>query len=335
MHFPHCIVCLGSLLLFLLPKASLMAQQIPQYALYALNPYAYNPAFAGNEGTLVATGVYRRQWSGLDGSPETQHINAHMPVPFLSSGVGIKIENDIIGAHRVTQAGFAYNYQIGIGQNGQLALGAGMGYLQYSLDGTRLRTPEGLYPTTGTGFSHNDPRLPEGIVKAGTFVAEAGVRMTFKKWEAGIATQPVFAPLLSTGSTDSRNAFQIKAVRHYILHLGGRFAFGEQITVRPVVLVKSDLAGTQTEAHILFKWREQFLIGGGYRGFLRNAQESAALIAGIRLNEKTQLAYGFDMPLGPLSGTQRGSHELLIKYSLQHPVGTGKLPPVIYNPRFF
>jgi hypothetical protein len=31
----------------------------------------------------------------------------------------------------------------------------------------------------------------------------------------------------------------------------------------------------------------------------------------------------------------RGSHELMLRYSLNKPVGRGTLPPVIYNPRFW
>jgi type IX secretion system PorP/SprF family membrane protein len=325
----------AAFLLVLVLQHTATGQQIPQYTLFSLNPYAYNSAFAGSEGTLVATGVYRKQWSGLEGAPEMQHINAHLPFPAISSGAGLRLENNIIGAHRVTQAVVACNYQMGFGDEGQIAIGVGVGYLQYSLDGNRLRAPEGVYPTTGTAFSHNDPRLPEGVAKAGTFIAETGVRLSWGGWEAGIAAQPVFAPLLSTVSADTKNAFQVRSVRHYNLYLSRRFALGEQITLRPAALVKTDGVTTQMEIQMIARWRDQFFVGGGYRGFTDRARESAPLLVGVRLNEKLQMAYGFDMQLGPLSGVQRGSHELLLRYALPQSLGAGKLPPVIYNPRFF
>lgn len=53
-------------LLFVLAVVRLHAQQTPQYSLYAWNPYQFNPAYAGTESTLVVTGVYRQQWSGLE-----------------------------------------------------------------------------------------------------------------------------------------------------------------------------------------------------------------------------------------------------------------------------
>ena len=128
-------------LLFLGGLFPAMAQQAPQYSLFALNPYAYNPAYAGLENTLVATGVYRRQWSGLEGAPETQHLNAHLPLYVINSGIGLKIENDVIGAHRTTQGSVSYNYQLELGRNTLLSAGIGIGFLQYSLDGAKLRQP--------------------------------------------------------------------------------------------------------------------------------------------------------------------------------------------------
>jgi type IX secretion system PorP/SprF family membrane protein len=313
---------------------SMVAQQAPQYSLFALNPYAYNPAFAGTEGTLVATGVYRRQWSGLEGAPETQHLNVHLPVYIIHSGVGLKVENDQIGAHRTTQATASYNYQWDIGKQSQVSAGIGLGYLQYSLDGSRLRAPDGVYPVSG-GISHNDPNLPEGTVKAGTMIGEAGIRAQISNLEIGAGIQPVFAPLLSTPAQDLKNAFSIKAVPHYLVHAAYLFSIRENLTMRPAVLLKSDFIRTQAEISAIFKWNNNLMAGASFRGFSKSNQESVSIIGGARLNEKTMIAYSFDIPLGLLSGIQRGSHELLLRYTLDRTLGQGKLPPVIYNPRFF
>ena len=108
----------------------LAAQQVPQYSLYALNPYAHNPAYAGLENTLVATGVYRQQWSGLSGAPATQHVNAHLPIYAISSGVGLRIENDLIGAHNTTMATMSYSYQMDVSRSTLLSFGLSAGWLE-------------------------------------------------------------------------------------------------------------------------------------------------------------------------------------------------------------
>ncbi|MEY3249463.1 MAG: hypothetical protein RL742_1506, partial [Bacteroidota bacterium] len=80
----------------------LQAQQLPQYSLYMLNPYALNPAVAGTENTLILNGVYRQQWSDLRGAPVGQTLNAHLPVYRINSGLGLRLDNDAVGAHRAT-----------------------------------------------------------------------------------------------------------------------------------------------------------------------------------------------------------------------------------------
>ena len=97
------------------------AQQAPQYSLYMLNPYGANPAAAGLEKTLVATGGFRSQWVGLAGSPMSQYVNVSLPLSIVSSGVGIAIENDIIGAHRGLSAKASYNFIHKMGES-QLSL---------------------------------------------------------------------------------------------------------------------------------------------------------------------------------------------------------------------
>ncbi|MFN0034419.1 MAG: type IX secretion system membrane protein PorP/SprF [Saprospiraceae bacterium] len=308
----------------------LAAQQVPQYSLYALNPYAHNPAYAGLENTLVATGVYRQQWSGLQGAPATQHINAHLPIYAISSGVGLRVENDVIGAHNTTQAILSYSYQVEWSRNALLSFGLSAGWLQYSLDGTKLRAPEGTYAEPS--FSHNEPVLPMGKAQVGAPLFEAGVFLQSKKLEVGVSAQPVFATKLKATSS---GVFRLQPVQHYFLYSAYALSLGENLTLKPSVLVKSDLAETQIEVSAMARWHENTFAGVSMRGFGKSSRDAAVLFIGFKLNEKTTLAYAFDIPLSPLSTAHRGSHELLLCYSLNKPIGVGKLPPVIYNPRFF
>ena len=323
---------LTPILLLLASGLTLFAQQAPQYSLYMLNPYAYNPAYAGMDNTLVFTGVYRKQWSDLKGAPETQQINGHLPLYMISSGAGIRIENTAIGAHRTTQAVLSYSFQREFGRHTQLSLGLSGGYLQYTLDGAKLRAPEGTYNEPAGVFLHNDPLLPEGRISAGTPVLEVGVFLKWKELGIGIATQPVFAPVLEV---KSGGAFRLQPIRHYMGMLSFQVMVGSNLAIRPSVLVKTDFVETQTEFSTIFRWREHIFAGASFRGISQHARDALVIAGGFRLNERTTLAYSFDLPLSALQTTQRGSHELLLRYELNRPIGTGKLPPVIYNPRFF
>jgi type IX secretion system PorP/SprF family membrane protein len=308
-----------------------IAQQAPQYSLYWLDPYLYNPATAGLENTLIATGIYRQQWSGLKGAPSTEHVDAHMPLMFINSGVGLKIQNDEIGAHRTTSVLASYDYQLELGKSMLLSVGASAGYMQYMLNGDLLRTPDGTYEPSGT-FTHNDPGLPEGKLQAGTPILEAGVYLKAKKLEIGAAIQPVFAPdLKSTAS----GGFRLKPSRHYLMTVSYTITAGENLQFTPCALVKSDITETQSEISMTMRYRENIFAGVSFRGFGNTSKDAVVLAGGLRLSEKTILAYAFDISLSSLNTVSRGSHELMLRYSLNKQIGAGKLPPVIYNPRFF
>lgn len=297
--------------------------------MYMLNPYGFNPAYAGLENTLVGTGVYRQQWSGLKGAPVTQHVNAHIPLFAISSGVGIRVENDVVGAHNSSQAVLSYDYQVQAGQKSMLSFGVSIGYLQYVLDGTKLRAPEGSY--IEPDFSHNDNVLPLGKERTGAPVVEGGIFFQGQNLEIGASVQPVFASKLSAAS----GGFAIQPVQHGFFYGAYAFKVGENLMLKPSFLVKTDLKKTQAEISAVGRWRENIFAGLSYRGFGVKSKDAATIIAGLKLNDKTTLGYAFDVPLSALNTANRGSHELLLRYSLNKPIGVGKLPPIIYNPRFF
>ena len=240
---------------------ALSGQQATQYSLYFLNPYGYNPACAGLENSLIVTGVYRKQWADLAGAPETQHINAHLPVYILRGGVGLKVENDKIGAHRTTQVALSYNYQIEKGRYNLISFGLSGGFMQYNLDGNILRAPEGTYvePT----FTHNDLYLPDGTVSAGAPVLEAGIYFQGKHLDVGLSAIPVFSPVLKASAAGN---FSISPRQHLMLYSAYRIKIGENLSLKPSIMLKSDFLQTQTDLSAVFHWRENIFAGVSFRG---------------------------------------------------------------------
>ncbi len=310
---------------------SARAQQLPQYSLYMLNPYAYNPAYAGTLGTLIANGAYRQQWAGLEGAPEGQYLDAHLPLLFLRGGVGVRFSNDKIGPHRVTQAALHYAYHLDIGRTALLSLGIGVGYTQYFLDGAKLRTPDGTYEPGGS-FTHNDPLFPEGRVRAGSPLTEFGAFFREQKWEVGIAVLPAYVPILRVRE---QGGFQVRRVPQYLCTGAYRWALSERLAFIPSFLLKFDPAATQVEISATLRWQENTFAGSSFRGFTSTSRDAVVVFGGLRVTDKLSLAYAYDIPLSSLALAHRGSHEVLLRYDLNRPIGTGQLPPIIYNPRFW
>jgi type IX secretion system PorP/SprF family membrane protein len=161
---------------------------------------------------------------------------------------------------------------------------------------------------------------------------EVGLHLQRKNLAIGLATQPVFAPVLKSGNG---GVFRLKPVRHFLGSIAYQIDVSRNLSLKPAVLLKSDIVLTQVELSTIIRWRENTFAGASYRGVQASARDAVVLLGGFRLNDRITLAYSFDVPLSALAISNRGSHELLLRYEINKPMGVGKLPPVIYNPRFF
>ena len=57
----------------------MQAQQDPQYTQYMYNMNIVNPAYAGSFEGIAIGGLFRSQWVGLEGAPNTGTIALHAP----------------------------------------------------------------------------------------------------------------------------------------------------------------------------------------------------------------------------------------------------------------
>jgi type IX secretion system PorP/SprF family membrane protein len=304
------------------------AQQQAQYSLYMLNPYGENPAAAGLEKTLVATGGFRSQWVGLNGSPTTQYLNVSLPLSILSSGVGISVENESIGARRGLSAKASYNFIKKIGE-AQLSFGASAGILQGALDGAKLRTPEGDY-LQGV-IDHQDKFLNSVNVNGIVPTFGAGVFFKSNKVDFGVTIANLTEPKLTL---DKQVVTQLQLKRHYSAFAATHFDLFAGFVAHPSVLVRSDGKQMQVDFSTIFRYDNNFFIGTTFRGYSKSTQDALVVLGGFKLNPKLMLAYGYDITLSALKTVNTGSHEVVLQYNIGREFGKGKLPPIIYNPRF-
>ncbi len=323
----------GVLTVFLFAALHMLkAQQLPQTSLFWLNPAQFHAAAVGGESVLVGVGTYRKQWSQFVGAPETQSLTVHAPFLRINSGVGLRIQNDMIGAHRITSADLMYRYGLFQLRNFSLSIGTGVGYHQYSLDGAALRAPDGSYNEQTGVFVHNDSNLPESGVQTGAISANVGIWLQSEQTESGITVQPAFAQPFAY--TKSAGQITVRRPPHLNVYYSYEFSLG-MMSIKPAVMVQSDFIKTQTNLACRVQLSDQFFGSIGVRGLGTKNVESMTFGLGGRINPKFILAYAYDSVLSPLKLASTGSHELTILYSMTKSLGAGKLPPIIYNPRFF
>ncbi len=314
-----------TLLILTFAWCALQAQQPAQYSLYMLNPLGWNPAYAGLDNSLSITGVFRKQWVGLEGSPTTQNLSAHLPLYIASGGFGINVENETLGARRWTAASIAWNYQKALG-TGLLSLGIGGGAVQQQLDGSRIRTPDGVYIEPGN-FNHNDIRLPLGAESASVLTFNTGVYYQNDWLDIGFSARN----LNEGNATFSTVSLQLR--RNYNFNLGLHFNAGTALTLHPSLLIRSDLLETQMDFSVIARYNDNMFAGASFRGYSSTSVDAAVIMAGFKLSENMTFAYAYDLTLSELRTVSNGSHEIALLYNLNKIIGKGTPPPIIYNPR--
>ncbi len=304
-----------------------LAQQPPQYSQYMLNKFAFNPAYAGLDNSVSFTGVYRKQWAGLEGQPVSQNLNVHSPLYLLGGGLGLTLENEALGSWKQTSAMLAYGYQLQIGKMGILSTGISAGLIQRQLDGSKVRTPETVFDDEGNPINHNDPLLSTGKESGLGPNVNIGVFYQGERLEAGISAINLL------GNEVAMNSLSYKLERAYFFSLGYRFDLGKNFTLHPSVLAKSIVSQTQLDFSLITRYNENIFIGASLRGYHSESLDAVALIGGFKLSEKITIGYSYDLTLSNLKTASNGSHEILVNYNLGKAIGKGRPPKIIYNPR--
>jgi len=292
------------------------------------NTVHYNPAYAGMGNSLVLTGIYRKQWQGITQSPSHQNINIHAPVYRLSGGIGINVENDKLGLEQNLHTTLSYNFQLPVGRSSKFSIGIAGGIFQKKLDGANIRTPEGTYTDNGI-IEHNDALpLPNNEVSAITPIFNAGAYFKTESFEIGVSAINIQEPKIEG------DFFSTQLSRNYFITAAYNLDLSRSVSLHPSILLKTDQTEWQSEISLLFKYDDNIFLGGSLRGYNTNTLDAAVLIAGLNVSEKIKLAYAYDFTLSDLNVISNGSHEIMLQYNLGRDVGKGKLPKIIFNPRY-
>ena len=294
--------------------------------MYMLNPFSFNPAYAGYDNSLSLTGVYRSQWVGLEGAAETRSLNAHSPLYLLGGGVGVSMESENIGSWKQTSVFGSYAYTLPTSR-GSLSVGISAGFLQRELDGASVRTPGTILDDEGNPIDHQDPILTTGLHSGAGLSFNAGLFYRSGNLDAGLSVLNLSETTIDMGD------IKFKPDRTFFAFLKYRLPLTEALQLEPAALVKSTGEQTQIDFSTLIRFRQNLFAGVSYRGYNSETQDAIVLLSGIKLNEKLSLGYAYDLTSSSLKTVSSGTHEILLNYNLNKPIGQGRPPVIIFNPR--
>ena len=283
----------------------LQAQQDPMYSQYMFNQQVLNPAYVGSWGYMTSTMLYRKQWSGMNGAPQTGSFSFHTPSQNDRHGFGMSFVNDRIGVAQTNGLSAAYAFRIHLSQNARLALG-----LQGSVDNYRanfggVRTASVIDPSSNP----NDPAFNGNSVNLWKPNAGAGIFFHTKYFYAGASTpRLILHPLTNNEATSSASMS-----RHFFFTTGVVIGKDDApVKFKPSILVKySPGAPIQFDFNAHFLFVNRIWVGASYR-----TEDAIVGMVQIQALQWLRFGYAFDYITSQINPYASASHEFMLGVDL-------------------
>lgn len=277
---------------------------------YMLHQPFINPAALGSYETFTAAAFYRNQWTGIEGSPNTQGLDITAPLNDVNY-IGGQITRDNSGGVYDNRYKFDVNYafRLKLTDKDFLSLGLSAGGEYVSNDYGNLSP---IAP---------DPSIPTGIQTAFAPDMRLGAYYFRDKIYAGLAMNNLFSTDYSDQEGDYVTELNMEAVE-YLIHGGISIPFSNYWDLDVSSLVKyrkgSDL---QADFNALFVFDKTFGFGAAYR-----TSNELALMANFRFLDHFRLGYAYETIFGKLQNSN-GTHEVMLIYQLASPRGSAITVP--------
>lgn len=283
------------LLLVMLYVHDATAQQDPQYTQYMYNMNVVNPAYAGSKENLSITALYRKQWSGLDGAPETITFSGHTPVTD-KVGLGLSAIKDELGPVKETNVYVDFSYTLQVSDNLKLALGlkAGATFHDVGLSGLELQDPD-------------DPFFTQDINNTYPNVG-AGAFFYGDQFYVGLSVPN----LLNSVHLDENGLKIGSETNHYFATAGYVFQVSENVKLKPSVMAKSAFdAPLSIDGNLNALFYEKFEVGASYR-----LDDSFSGLVGFQATPNIRIGYAYDHVISDLDAVASASHEVILTFDL-------------------
>jgi len=277
-------------------------QQDPQFTQYMYNMSIINPAYAtAEEGILNLGGLYRTQWVGLEGAPQTGSFFAHTPINEKIE-LGISFTNDDIGdivKENNIFVDFAYVLPVGIESKISFGVKGGVTLFDTNFNNFVLQS----------GNTSTDAAFSENINKA---FPNLGIGAFFftDNYYLGLSTPNV----LSTKHIENESGIVATGIQnvHYFFTGGYVFDINRDLKFKPAFMARSvreaPLAIDVT-ANVLIK--ERLEAGLGYR-----LGDAVSALVNFKLTPQLRIGYAYDYTTTNLGNFNSGSHEIFILFDV-------------------
>lgn len=276
------------------------SQLLPQTQ-YVINPYLYNPALAGAKRDMAFFFSYKKQWWGVEGSPDLATLTFEYPFEGRLTASSL-LNYQTEGPFRVINFLGTASYFLPLDSYAEhfLFFGMSLGVENNSINTSEITDP-------------NDPALINATLGQTGVIGNAGVAYTYNGIRAGLSFPRLFARDIVAVEGTKENSFS--PLDFWILNVSYLYDLNFlDLSVEPQILYHADkFAGGQVEAMVTSYYQDYGFLGLSYR---HNYGLSVYLGGNVKDRYSVSYAYGFATTSATGLPFNNASHEIGIRIKL-------------------
>lgn len=304
-------VLLIGILLLVTPS---LAQQGHVYNQFFMNPYIYNPAYAGVDGHGVIFAMYKQQWSKIADGPTLMHASYHTP---LKGGIGFGVSafNDSQGPLNTSAGKVTGSYLVNIDRKHFLRLGMslGMGTNQVVLPEDAIGDPA----FAGSGSNY--------------LIGDFGATYHFDHFNIGFSLPNLFSSEVIT--EQGLSPINVKPTERMLFKMNYRGHINHEFAIEPHILYRySSVLPSQFEVATVVHVKHIAWVGTTYRqdaGFVG--------LLGFKLKQKFAVGAAFELGNSEINSLTGSTFEIHVGMHMgsHHRGGSHKKAHVDHHKSWF
>ncbi|WP_425393134.1 PorP/SprF family type IX secretion system membrane protein [Ekhidna sp.] len=272
------------------------AQQPQIYNQFFMNPYMYNPAYAGVEGHAAIFVMYRDQWTNVEGAPQISHASFHVP---LEGGIALggAAFNITQGLLTTSAAKASASYLLNIDRTHFLRFGMSLGAGINSVNISEFDSP-------------GDAAFNNFLDQSSFFIGDVGVAYHFGHFNVGVSLPNLFSynPITQKEVADIEFSptDNVLFKMNYRGHINDDFAFEPHIIYRYSNVIPHQFEGVMIAHLYHIVW-----VGASYR------QDAGIIgLAGAKIKEKFAVGFAYELGNADISSQLGPTLEVNLGYHL-------------------
>jgi type IX secretion system PorP/SprF family membrane protein len=313
----------------------LQAQQESQYTQFMYNKTLLNASYAGARRVHSIYAIYRNQWMGFNGRPQSYLLSYDGPINGNRLGGSMIIANQEMGIVKNQFANAAISYDIINTEQMSLRLGINVVARRYSFDINN----QDIFVQ-----DFQDASLNKGDARTKYYAnVGTGAYFDFKHLYFGVSVPNLNKNLIALGE-NANSTSPAQEQRHFYMMTGGFIPLKKDIHFKPSLLLKYvKYAPMSADLNLSLVFKQRFSGGISYRyGQSGGKGDSFDFLTFFQATDKLGIGLAYDYTLSKIKKYSSGSIEALLRYDFTKTTKSTnkknvseKQGSLLSNPRFF